>query len=87
MSSALRHRDPRVPTAESNDDLHAELTELAATQRRLRVELAEVIATRTRLVSEARAQDVATWRELALMFDMTEHGLIKANRSRSRPPE
>ena len=60
-------------------DLLAELEQLARRQSALRDELAKVVDTRTRLVAEARRRKLATWRQLALMFGMTEHGLIKAD--------
>lgn len=65
--------------AEDSYELMAELEQLAQRQRALREELAEVVDARTRLISEARRRNVATWRQLALMFGMTEHGLIKAD--------
>lgn len=63
----------------------AELTELAARQKQLRSELEQVVARRTVLVAEARERKLATWRELALLFGMTEHGLMKPNRMREGP--
>lgn len=66
------------PSQESRDLLE-ELEQLAMRQSALRDELAKVVDARTRLISEARNRKVATWRQLALMFGMTEHGLIKAD--------
>ena len=65
--------------AEDSPDHMSKLEQLALRQRALRDELAEVVDARTRLISEARRRNVATWRQLALMFGMTEHGLIKAD--------
>lgn len=65
--------------AEDSHELMGELEQLAQRQNALRDELAEVVKARTRLISEARRRNVATWRQLALMFGMTEHGLIKAD--------
>lgn len=65
--------------AQDSGDLLAELEQLAQRQSALRDELAKVVDARTRLVSEARRRKIATWRQLALMFGMTEHGLIKAD--------
>jgi len=60
-------------------ELLAELDSLAHRQKQLRAELEQVVSRRTELVAEARARKLATWRVLALKFEMTEHGLIKAS--------
>lgn len=69
-----------IPEAEY-EALRQQLRELGATMRAKSEQLDDLMTKRTELVKQAKDAGMS-WREAAQLLDMTEHGLIKTQRTR-----